>query len=152
MCVCVCESRHPYTPRCTSVEALYRWAYDILARDHIRTFPWNLRAHSYTCTYSYVRCMHVVIHVSWARACAAPDARARTYAHARTLAWNLHLHTYAHTCTHTETYPQGDTHLISIMIHELLYIPIYTHTYIYKDICVYIYVYAHPQTHTYTHT
>ncbi len=107
-------------PGCTSVDTGARCAEGhttpTCAHTHVRahaharmrTLPWNLRAHSNTYMYSYVRrCMHVVIRVSWARACAAPDARA----HAHTLAWNLRVHPYAHTCTHTYTYPHCESHL-----------------------------------------
>ncbi len=78
---------------------VYRWVYHTCARAHAHT-PWNLRAHSYIYMYSCIRRrMHEMIHISWARACAAPDARA----HAHALAWNPHIHPYASTRTHTYT-------------------------------------------------
>ncbi len=104
MFVCVCASRHPYMPGCTSVDTDPHCTDEHTeparahAHAHMRTLPWNLRAHSNIHMHSYVRrCMHVVIPVSWARACAAPDTRA----HAHALEWNPHIHPYASTRTHT---------------------------------------------------
>jgi hypothetical protein len=81
------------------------------ARAHMRT---RARAHApmeSTRTHIHVhvlvrRCVHMVIHVSWARACRSRRARARTDAHI--IARNLRVHPHAHTFTHTYT---NESHL-----------------------------------------
>ncbi len=99
-CACVCASRHPCMPGCTSVDTAARCTDGhtttrarTCTQAHIRTLPWNLRAHSCTYMYSYVRrCMHAVIHVWWARACAHLHG-IYTYIH-------MHMHLLAHIPTH----------------------------------------------------
>jgi hypothetical protein len=84
------------------------------AHVHMRTHPWNLRAHTDTHMHSYIRTQMYVrsdTHLVGARVCCSRRALTRTYAHAHTLAWNLHVHPYACQCTHTYTYKHGDTHL-----------------------------------------
>ena len=73
------------------------------ARIHTRTCARShgidSHTHTNTCTRTYVRrCMHLVIHVSWARACAAPDARshARTNTHTRSHGIYTHAHMHVH--------------------------------------------------------
>ena len=99
-----CAPRHPHMPRGTSVHAhWYRWAWHSCARTHTRTCArshgTDSHTHTNTCARTYVRrCMHLVIHVSWARACAAPDTRshARTNTHTRSHGIYTHTHMHVH--------------------------------------------------------
>jgi hypothetical protein len=114
MRVGVRASGHPYTPRGTSVDTDARCTdgYTTLARAHKHTHTCArsqgiyMHAHTHTCTRTYVRrCMHVLIHVSWARACAAPEtrshARVNTHTHLHGIYTYTHMHVHALTHTHT---------------------------------------------------
>ncbi len=76
-------------------------------RTHSRRYGIYAHTHTNTCTHTYVgRCMHVVIHVPWARACAAPDARANARTHTHTYLHDIytHIHMRIHALTHIHTW------------------------------------------------
>ena len=92
-----------YKHRCRRTS--YRWAClpraractNANMRRRARSDGIYAHTHTCTCTDAYVRrCMHVVIHVSWSRACAAPAARSltHTHSHIRTLSWMMYLHAH----------------------------------------------------------
>ncbi len=113
-----CASRHPYTPRCTSVNTdahLNGWAYHTRAHAHAPMESTRTFIHKHLLLHTYVRrCMHVVMHVSWARACAAPDSGSHTHTLTRTrtcmeptrtrkTCTRTHTHTHTHTWCYTSS-------------------------------------------------
>jgi hypothetical protein len=114
----VCASGHPYTPRCTSVDAdahLYRRPYHAPARAHTHTHTFTHTWIRYMHSYLYI-CAHTYTYVckSCGRARPRRSRRAltRTYAHAHTRRHVLHICslTYTHGLRHTHIYMYIVTH------------------------------------------
>jgi hypothetical protein len=101
--VCV----HPGIRTCLDAQALIQthivqMGIPPRAHTHTRTHSWNLYMHSYIHMYSHVdECVHVVIHISWSRACAAPDARTRTHTRKDPTRTHVCMYMRSHIYMHT---------------------------------------------------
>jgi hypothetical protein len=100
--MCVCESRQPYMPRCTSVDTdahFYEWPYDTRKRASAHT-----HAHASmesTCTLIHI---HVLIH-TYVDVCGARECRSRcARTHVRTRTHTRMDYTRTHKCMYMHSY------------------------------------------------